>query len=113
LSPHLVYYRTERDKLFNTKYDQPVTQQEAIGLTYFLCWRFHVPIPIIKIQNRRTCRFIYPNMIQYVKERQIIAGDVSHEFAHYLQFIKTGKTRHDKRMLVYTKKIQKYVDTYI
>jgi len=109
----LVYYRTERDKLSNTKYDQPITQIEAIGLTYFICWRFHVPIPNIKIQNRRFCKFVYPNTIQYVKYRQIIAGDVSHEFAHYLQHYKTGKTRHDRRMLVYTKMIQRYVDTLI
>ena len=112
LMAHLVYYRTERDKLSSTGYDQPITQVQAIGLTYFLSKKFKVPMPNIIIRGTRCCKFKYPNTIVYVKSR-LIAGDVSHEFAHYLQLVKTGKSRHDSRMLTYTKRIQLYVDTLI
>jgi hypothetical protein len=109
----LVYYRTERDKLKDTKYDQVIPILDAVGLLYFISKHFKVPEPNKSIRGNRCCKYRPPNTIIFINKPFIISGDVSHEFAHYLQHYMTGSTRHDKRMLTYTKKIQAYVDTLI
>jgi hypothetical protein len=112
MSPHLIYYKKERDELNDTKYDQKISKLEAIGLVHYLSNHFKVPIPKILIKGKRYNKFRYPDTLIFLTT-YIVSGDVSHEFAHYLQFLKTGESRHDNSMLVYTKKIQKYVDTLI
>jgi hypothetical protein len=113
MSRHLIYYRTEREKLANTKYDKQISLIEAVGLVYFISLKFKIREPQVLFRGGRTSScFKYPETLVF-KKSYLDSGVVSHEFAHYMQFVKTGQTRHDNRMFKYVKRIQRYVDTLI
>ena len=112
MTPHLVYYQTEKESLKDTKYSQQVTLLEAVGIVHFLSKKYKIQQPNVLFRGRRCSSFRHPNTLSFTT-KYLIAGTVTHEFVHYLQFVKTGKTRHNKKMFIIVKRIQKYVDTLI
>jgi hypothetical protein len=109
---HLIYYRTEKERLKDTKYSQQITLLEAVGIVYFLSKKYKLRQPNILFRDRQCSSFRHPNTLSFTT-KYLTSGTVTHEFVHYLQFVKTGKTRHDNKMFRIVKKVQRYVDTLI
>jgi hypothetical protein len=120
--PKLCYFRFETHFKDNKIYNQSISSQQAIGLTYLGCFHFELNIPTIMIhKNGRVKRLgsvrQYPNSVTKKTKinynKHINIGTVSHELAHILQCKNTSITKDDDNLLPYIIEVQSFFDTYI
>ena len=108
------YYCIERSMLSETKYEKQISRSEAISLTQKACEEFNLPVPKIIFRGKKFSQFTSPpDMITYTTLDLREVGDVAHEVAHYIQFSRDRKTRHNEKFLNEVIRVQGFLDRII
>jgi hypothetical protein len=118
----LCYYRFEEYFRDNKIYNQLISLQQAIGLTYLGCFKFGLIIPNIMIHKNGRIKRLgsfshrHNNITKKTKinyNKHVNIGTVSHEIAHLLQYVRTSTTKDNNDLLPYIIEVQTFFDEYI
>jgi hypothetical protein len=126
------YYEKERSSMLNTGYSTEITREELIGMTYFACAEFDIPLHSVKImklpygflgfcgtqwnKDKVNVRFLF----QYSSKHKPTYGLISHEVGHAREAIDMGFEKYNNRwghreetLYPYVSEIQSFIDVWV